>query len=120
MEQINIEKRNKLKKWGLVTVGTVFGLVAAKDVLADIYVGQTTKQETHIWRNAKYNGSLTRDGSNRVATVTNVRPMGNEVITITRDGSGYITSYVSVYDSTTVTVNITRDGSNRIQSWSVS
>lgn len=116
---VNVKKRQAIKKGFKVVLGTVIGLLSIRTVMADVFLGQRTQTPTHIWRSAAYNGSIARDGSGYIQTITKVKPKGNEVVTINRDGDNLIASTESVYDGTTVTTTYSRTG-GRISSWTVS
>lgn len=119
MEQINHEKRKKILIIGKTIAGITAGLIASKVAFADIFLGQQQKQPVHIWQEALYNGSVTRDTNDDIQTVTLVKPKGNQVTTVTRTG-GDITSYAKVYDGVTQTVTISRDGDGDITGWTIS
>lgn len=118
-EQINFEKRKKLKRI-VISIGAVFGIIIfSKKSIADVFLGYNTKSDVHTFSEASYPGTVTRtDGE--ISQVTVTKPNGNEVVTITRDGNGNISQVTTVYDGTTKTVTFTRDVNGNIESWSVS
>ena len=117
--RVNVKKRKAIRKGFKIALGTFVGLLSIRTVMADVFLGQRTQTQTHIWREATYNGSISRDGSGYIQTITKIKPKGNEVVTINRDENNFISSTESVYDGTTVTTTFTRTG-GRISSWSVS
>lgn len=98
---------------------TAAGVLASKSILGDLYLGQNQQQPVHIWQEAKYDGSITRDVNDDIETITLAKPKGNQVTTINRVG-GNLSSFTTVYDGETTTVTLSRDGNDNISGWTVS